>query len=275
MSYSQLNLLTKEVTLNIIVLVKQVIDVELNIRVKDNAVVEDGLTYVISNWDEIAIECALQMVEESGGEITLVTIGPDRAADALRKGLAMGAHKAIHINDSAFDGSDSFVYAKALEKLLEGKTYDLVIGGKQAQDTDAGLTTSMLAEFLQLPQVSNVAKVAETASDKLIVHRKGDNGNEVVEVSFPAVLTVNDSLNEPRLASLRGIMQAKKKPIETMDLASLGLEESSVGATASPTSVVGVSEPEGRKAGQKFEGDGEEVTKNVIDLLVNEAKILS
>ena len=261
--------------MNIIVLVKQVIDVELNIRVKDNAVIEDGLTYVISNWDEIAIECALHIVAESGGEITLVTIGPSRATDALRKGLAMGAHKAIHVDDSSFDGSDSFVYAKALAKLLETQTYDLVIGGKQAQDTDAGLTSSMLAEFLSIPQVTNIAKIAEIGNEKMTVHRKGDNGSEVVEVSYPAVLTVNDSLNEPRLASLRGIMQAKKKPIETRDLQSLGLDSSSVGTAASPTNVVAVSEPEGRKAGQKFEGEEEEATKNVIDLLVNEAKILS
>ena len=262
--------------MNIIVLIKQVVDVELNLRVKNEVLVEEGLNYVISGWDEVAIEAALQMVENAGtGEITLLTIGPKRAADALRKGLAMGADKAIHVLDPAFDGSDSFAYARGLAKILAGQSYDLVLAGKQSQDTDAGLTPSMLAEFLDLPQVSNIVKIEQMTSDKLLLHRKGDHGNEVVELTLPAVVTVNDSLFEPRLASLRGIMQSKKKPMDTLDLAAIGIDANEVGKAGRHTRIVRFLEPEARKDGQKFEGNEEETTKQVLNLLVNEAKIFS
>ena len=261
--------------MNIIVLIKQVVDVELNLRIKEGALVEEGLNYVISSWDEIAIEAALQIVETLGnGEITLLTIGPERAADALRKGLAMGADKAIHLLDSA-ESSDSFGYAQALAQFLATQTYDLIIAGKQAQDTDAGLTPSMLAELLNLPQVTNIAKLAEVTADKMLLHRKGDHGNEVIELTLPAVLSVNDGLNEPRLASLRGIMQAKKKPLETLDFAAAGIDPSQMGSEGRQTRIVCIHEPETRKAGQKFEGNEEDTTRQVIDLLVNEAKIFA
>ncbi|MBF0280632.1 MAG: electron transfer flavoprotein subunit beta/FixA family protein [SAR324 cluster bacterium] len=262
--------------MNIIVLIKQVIDVELNLRIKDGALVEDGLNYVISSWDETAIEAALQLVETVGaGEVTLITIGPERASDALRKGLAMGADKAVHVLDSAFDGSDSFAYARGLAKLLETREYDLILAGKQAQDTDAGLTPSMLAEFLGLPQVTNIVKVDQAEEGKMVLHRKGDHGNEVIELTLPAVVSVNDSLNEPRLASLRGIMQAKKKPMETMDLAAIGGDASLVGESGRQTKIISLLEPEARQAGKKFEGSEEETSKQVIDLLLNEAKIFA
>ena len=262
--------------MNIIVLIKQVVDVELNLRVKNEALLEEGLNYVISGWDEVAIEAALQLVENVGkGEITLLTIGPERAADALRKGLAMGADKAVHVLDPAFDGSDSFAYARGLAQLLAGQSFDLALAGKQSQDTDAGLTPSMLAEFLDLPQVSNVVEIEQIASDKLLLHRKGDHGNEVIELSLPAVVTVNDSLFEPRLASLRGIMQAKKKPMDILHLAAVGIDATEVGEAGRQTRIVRFLEPEARKAGQKFEGNEEETTRQVLDLLVNEAKIFA
>ncbi|MGK5092522.1 electron transfer flavoprotein subunit beta/FixA family protein [Deltaproteobacteria bacterium TL4] len=261
--------------MEILVPMKQVVDVELNIRVKDGAIVEDGLNYVISSWDEVAIETALQISEQAGGEVTLVSIGPDRVTEALRKGLAMGAHKAIHVKDAAFNGSDSYVYAKALAKVLKKGSYDLVIAGKQAQDTDAGLTASMLAEFAGLPQAANVVKITGVNGGKLNLHRGGDNGNEVTELTLPALITVNDSLNEPRLASMRGIMQARKKPIEELNSAALGLGASECGKEGSQTSVVCFMEPDARKAGQKFEGAEEETTKQVLDLLVNEVKMFT
>ena len=131
--------------MNIIVLLKQVVDVQLSLRVTDGALVEDGLRYVISGWDEIAIEAALQLIEEVGsGEVTLVSIGPERVNEALLKGMEMGAHKAIHINDEDFEGSDSYVLAQAFAEFLKGVDYNLILAGKQAQDTDAGLTASIL-----------------------------------------------------------------------------------------------------------------------------------
>ena len=257
--------------MNIFVMIKQVVDVELNIRVKDDALIEEGLNYVISSWDEIAIEAALQIVEAIGeGAITLITIGPDSAADVLRRGLAMGADKAIHVSDSGFEGSDSFAYAKTFAKMLENQSYDIILGGRQAEDTDAGLTMSMLAEFSDLPQVTNVSKIVSVDTDKFTIHRRGDNGIEVIDLSLPAVLTVNDSLFEPRLATMRGMMMAKKKPIETVNLKGIGMEPEMVGCAGRQTAVNRLIQPEIRKSGRLFEGKEEETAKQVLELLVNE-----
>ncbi|MBT5177035.1 MAG: electron transfer flavoprotein subunit beta/FixA family protein, partial [Candidatus Marinimicrobia bacterium] len=204
--------------MEIIVPMKQVPDVALNIKVKDGAVVEEGLSYVISSWDETALEAALQITEDVGGEVTLLTIGPDKAAESLRKGLAMGAHKAIHVKYNDAKQTDSFAYAKILQKVLEGREYDLILTGKQAQDTDAGLTAPMLAEFLGLPQVTNIIRFSDVSEQNITLYRKGDHATEVLEMELPGVVTVNDSLNEPRLASMRGIMMAKKKPLEEIEL---------------------------------------------------------
>jgi len=259
------------VILNIFVMIKQAVDVELNIRVKDEALIEEGLNYVIGGWDEVAVEAALQIIESIGeGTITLVTIGPDQAADVLRRGLAMGADKAIHVLDDGFEGSDSFAYAKAFAKIMENQNYNIILGGRQAQDTDAGLTMSMLAEFLDLPQITNLSKIVSVGKDKFTVHRRGDHGNEVIELSLPAVLTVNDSLFEPRLSSLRAMMLAKKKPVETVNLKDIGVEPGMVGRQGSKTVVKRLLQPEVRKAGRLFEGKEEETTRQALELLVNE-----
>ena len=260
--------------MNILVPVKSVIDVELNIRVKDGQVVEEGMNYVLNRWDETAVEAALQIKEAIDGEVTVVTIGPDRAGEALRKALAMGADKGVHVNDPATEGSDAFGYARILAKVAEKIPHDLIIAGKQAQDTDMGATGPILAELLGIPQAVNVIQI-NPAEGKLDVHRLGNNGREVIEVNLPALVTTNDSLNEPRLASLRGIMQAKKKPLDTMTLADLGIDPSQVGHAGARTEVTEVSNPPTRAAGKKFEGDEQETTQQVMELLINEAKIFA
>ena len=179
--------------MEIIVPIRQVPDVALNIRVNEGKVVEDGVSFVISSWDETAIEGALQMTEELGGEVTLLGIGTERVSEALRKGLAMGAHKAIHVLYEEGQ-TDSFGYAKIMAKVMEGRTYDLILTGKQAQDTDAGLTASMLAEFLDLPQVTNIIRFSDLAVDGMTLYRKGDHGTEVIGIKLPALVTVNDPL---------------------------------------------------------------------------------
>ena len=257
--------------MEIIVPIRQVPDVALNIRVNDGAVVEDGVSFVISSWDETALEAALQMTEELGGEVTLLGIGPARVSEALRKGLAMGAHKAIHIQfDSA--GTDSFAYAKILAKVLEERTFDLILTGKQSQDTDAGLTGSMLAEFMDMPQVTNIIRFGDLTADSMTVYRKGDYGTEVIGLKLPALVTVNDSLNEPRLASMRGIMMAKKKPMETLDPESLGIGPEMLGLHGSMTEVLCFEKPESRKEGKHFEGEEAETVPQAMEQLVSEAK---
>ena len=260
--------------MNIVVPVKSVIDVELNIRVRDGKVVEDGMNYILSKWDENAVEAALQIKEAVGGEVTVISVGPERAGEVLRKALAMGADKAVHVNDPAVEGSDSFGYARVLAAAIGRDSYDLVITGRQAQDTDMGGTGPILAEMLGWPQVVNVVQV-EPAEGQLTVQRKGDVGVEVFDVKLPALLTANDSLNEPRLASLRGIMGAKKKPMETLTLSDLGVDAGQVGSDGARAEIVEFAPPKGREAGRKFEGEPDEVAKEVAELLVNEAKIFS
>jgi electron transfer flavoprotein beta subunit len=254
---------------------KQVPDVALNIKVKDGAVVEEGLSYVISSWDETALEAALQITEDVGGEVTLLTIGPDKAAESLRKGLAMGAHKAIHVKYNDAKQTDSFAYAKILQKVLEGREYDLILTGKQAQDTDAGLTAPMLAEFLGLPQVTNIIRFSDVSEQNITLYRKGDHATEVLEMELPGVVTVNDSLNEPRLASMRGIMMAKKKPLEEIELDAIGVSAEMSGAQGSMTEILQFDKPESRKEGKSFEGDETDTVKQAMDLLVSEAKFLA
>ena len=261
--------------MEIIVPIKQVPDVALNIKVKDGAVVEEGLSYVISSWDETALEAALQITEDVGGEVTLLTIGPDKAAESLRKGLAMGAHKAIHVKYNEAKQTDSFAYAKILQKVLEGREYDLILTGKQAQDTDAGLTASMLAEFLGLPQVTNIIRFSDVSEQNITLYRKGDHATEVLEMELPGVVTVNDSLNDPRLASMRGIMMAKKKPLEEIELDAIGVSAEMSGAQGSMTEVLQYDKPESRKEGKCFEGDETETVKQAMELLVSEAKFLA
>jgi electron transfer flavoprotein beta subunit len=262
--------------LNIVVPVKSVIDVELNIRVRDGKIVEDGLNYILSKWDENALEAALQLKEANGGEVTAVTIGPERSGEALRKALAMGADKGVHVNDPAAEGSDSFGYAKILAKVIQRGAFDLVITGRQAQDTDMGATGAALAELLGVPLCVNIVKIEpKPEGGKLTCRRKGDAGAEVLEVTLPALLTANDSLNEPRLASLRGIMQAKKKPMEVLTLAELGVPPGEVGKAGAGIELVAFNPPPQRAAGQKFEGEPEEITRKVVELLANEAKIFA
>jgi len=259
----------------IIVLVKQVPDVALNIKVKDGNVVEEGLSYVISSWDETALEAALQITEEIGGEVTLLTVGPEKASESLRKGLAMGAHKAIHVKYDEAKNTDSFAYAKILQKVISERKFDLILSGRQSQDTDAGLTAPMLAEFLDLPQVTNIIRFSDISDQKITLYRKGDHATEVVEMILPGLVTVNDSLNEPRLASMRGIMMAKKKPLEELNLNDIDVPSEMMGLSGSMTNVIQFDKPESRKEGKIFEGDEVDTVKEAMAKLVSEAKLLA
>ena len=260
--------------MKILTTVKKVVDVELNMRVKDGALVEDGMQYVINAWDENAVETAVQLKESSGAETTLVSVGGGDNTDMIRRCYAMGIDHGIHIDDPALAKADASVYARVIGKVYKKGDYDLVITGKQAQDTDSGQTGIILAEYLGLPCVSNVIAI-ETVDDQHIkVSRAGDAGTEIVELALPAVVTVDVSINEPRLPQMRGIMMAKKKKIESMDLAALGVTPDELGADAPKSEVIEFTATQSREAGQKFEGDAAEITAKVVDLLANEAKVL-
>jgi len=260
--------------LKILTTVKKVVDVELTIHVEDGAIVEKGLQYVINAWDESAVEAAVQLKENNNAESTLVSIGGEDNIDIIRRCYAMGIENGIHVNDPALAEADSFTCAKVLQKVFEKGNYDLVITGKQAQDTDNGQTGIILAEYLGLPCVSNVIGIEVIDDQHIKVSRLGDVGTEIVELELPAVVTVDVSINEPRLPAMRGIMMAKKKAIDVMDLAALGTSYDEVGGTTPKSDIVGFSTPEKREGGQKFEGEAAEITAQVVNLLANEAKVL-
>lgn len=260
--------------MKILTTVKKVVDVELTIHVEDGAIVEKGLQYVINAWDESAVEAAVQLKENNGAETTLVSIGGEDNIDIIRRCYAMGIENGIHINDPALTEADSFTYAKVLQKVFEKGNYDLVITGKQAQDTDNGQTGIILAEYLGLPCVSNVIGIEVIHDQHIKVSRLGDAGTEIVELELPAVVTVDVSINEPRLPAMRGIMMAKKKAIDVMDLAALGTSYDEVGGAAPKSEIIEFIAQEKREGGQKFEGDAAEITAQVVNLLANEAKVL-
>jgi electron transfer flavoprotein beta subunit len=259
--------------LKILTTVKKVVDVELTIHVEDGAIIEDGLQYVINAWDENAVEAAVQLKEKNGAKTTLVSIGVGDNTDMIRKCYAMGIDNAIHIDDPALTKADSFVFAKVLAKAYGAGEYDLVITGKQAQDTDSGQTGIILAEVLGIPCVSNVIAIDVIDDGNIKVSRLGDMGTEMIDVALPAVITVSDSINEPRLPAMRGIMMAKKKKIQVMDLAALGTSYDEVGGNALKSEVLSFMESETRQGGQKFEGDATEITAKVVNLLATEAKV--
>lgn len=260
--------------MKILTTVKKVVDVELNMHVKDGVLVEDGMQYVTNAWDENAVETASQLKENNGAETTLVSIGGGDNTDIIRRCYAMGIENGIHVDDPALEKADSSIYAKVLQKVYEAGDYDLVITGKQAQDTDSGQTGIILAEYLGLPCVSNVIALEVIDDQHIKVSRSGDTGTEIVELTLPAVISVDVSINEPRLPQMRGIMMAKKKKITEMDLAALGTSADEVGADAPKSEIIEFMASQSRQAGQKFEGDAAEITAKVVDLLANEAKVI-
>ncbi len=261
--------------MKILTTIKKVVDVELNIHVENGAIVEDGLQYVMNAWDENAVEASVQLKEKSKAETTLVSIGGgEDNTKIIRKAYAMGIENGIQIDDPALDQADSSIYAKVLQKVYEKGDYDLVITGKQAQDTDSGQTGIILAEYLGLPCASNVIAIEVIDDQHILVSRLGDGGTEMVEIALPAVVTVSDSINEPRLPQMRGVMMAKKKKIDVMDLAALGTSLDEVGGAAPKSEIVEFIASKTRQAGQKFEGDAAEITAKVVDLLANEANVL-
>lgn len=263
--------------MDILVCMKQVPDTESKIRLKagEKAVDTENLNFVINPFDEFAIEEALRIREKLGGTVTLVSMGPTRTQEALRTGLAMGADRAIHLQDDAFDGADAWATAKVLAKAVQGLEYDLILCGKQAIDDDSAQVAALLAEMLDLPQVTVVTKLEIAADGKSArAHREIEGGVEVVETSLPAVITAQKGLNEPRYPSLPGIMKAKKKEIKVLDAVALGFDAGEVGRAGSRLETVDVFLPPARQAGRVIEGEPAEVARELARLLREEAKVI-
>lgn len=265
--------------MKIIACIKHVPDTETRIKIAADgkSIVSEGVQYIISPYDEFAVEEALRLKEKFGpGEVTVISLGPERAKEGIRTALAMGADNAVHLNDAAFEGSDSYAIAKALGKAVSKLEYDLILCGKKAIDGDFEQVPQHLAEFLDLPHVIYI-RAEEVSADKktAVVRRQVEGGNtEVIECKLPAVLTCEKGLNEPRYPTLKGIMGAKKKPVTNPTPADLGLSANEVGSAGSKIELQKLSLPPQRTAGKKFEWDSDAVAEKVCKLLREEAKIL-
>jgi electron transfer flavoprotein beta subunit len=243
--------------MNIVVLMKQVPDTyaERKLSPTDNTLDREASDAVINEIDEYAIEEGLRLKEAHGGEVTILTMGPERATESLRKALSMGADKGVHVVDPALHGSCVITTAKVLAKALGTLEYDLVIGGFEATDSRLSVLPALVAEATGLPQLSGARKVTVDGSS-VTVERVTDVGYDVVQASTPAVLSVVEKINDPRYPSFKGIMAAKSKPVTTLTLAELGLAENEVGLAAATTKVESFELAPPRAAGVIVKDDG-------------------
>src|SRR6266545_815701 len=220
----------------------------------------------LNAFDANAIEEALRVKEASGeGEVVLVSLGPERALDSLRKGLAMGADRAVLVSDAAAAGSDLVATSLALAKALDRESADLILFGQQASDSDGAVLWAAVADRLRLPLVSQAAELT-VADGKARVKRQTEFGYDVIEAPLPAVVAVSDAINEPRYPSLKGIMGAKKKPQESLSAADLGVDAGQLGENGSKTEVLALGDPPPRGDTQKIEDDGSAPQK-IVDFL--------
>ena len=244
---------------NIVVLIKQVPDTysERKLTDGDYTLDREAADAVLDEINEKAVEQALQIKEAHGGEVTVLCAGPDRATEAIRKALSMGADKAVHLNDEALQGSDVVQTSWALANVLgtiEGT--ELVIAGNEATDGRMGAVPAILAEYLGLPQLTHM-RTLEIADGVAKGERETDEGIFEVEATLPCVVSVGEKINEPRFPSFKGIMAAKKKPVESLTLADAGVEAAQVGKDNAASSVTSASPKPPRAAGEKVTDEGE------------------
>ena len=225
--------------MKIVVLVKQVPDTAADKRLDPDTLAVDrgAVDGLINEMDEFAIEEALQLIEKHGGEVTVVSMGPEDATDAYKKALQMGADKAVFLTDPALAGSDALATSYALAQVLGTLEFDLVILGSEASDARTSLVPALLAERLSLPQLTFASKV-EVDGTAIRINRLTDYGHDVVEATLPAVVSVVEKINEPRYPSFKGIMAAKKKPVDTLDAAGASIDAGLVGWAGSRSKVV-------------------------------------
>jgi electron transfer flavoprotein beta subunit len=256
-----------------VVLIKQVADTATRIqdRVRQGAIDLEGVTWVVNPYDEYAVEEALRQREKLGGTVTLVALGPERVTTALKDMLALGADEAIHVWDDAFAALGARGRGAVLAAAIRKLPFDVVWAGWKGVDDDEGLVPAYVAHALGIPLVSFVVE-AELANGRAKVRREIEGGHDVLDVALPALLTAQKGLNEPRYASLKGIMAVKRKEIPTWDAAALGVD--AAGLPGRDTQMVGVEAPPARAAGRILSGNPEEAATELVRLLHDEAKVL-
>jgi electron transfer flavoprotein beta subunit len=254
--------------MDIFVLLKQTFDTEEKIVLQAGSVQEDGAKFVINPYDEYAVEQAIQLRDEFGGKVTLLSVGPDRTAEALRTALAMGADEAILITDERIQG-DEYEVAEILAQFLRGQSFDLVLGGNFSVDNGAGQVAIRLASLLDIPHAASITKL-EISDREAVAHRDAEGDIEVIQVPLPALFTAQQGLNEPRYPSLPGIMKAKKKPFQHLTLDDI---EGAASGSAK-TARLELTLPPERPAGRILKGEIAQQVTELVQALRNESKVI-
>jgi electron transfer flavoprotein beta subunit len=256
--------------MKIVVLVKQVPDsgAERSLRSDDNTVDRASANNVINEMDEYAIEEALRLQEAHGGEVVVLTVGPDRATESIRKALSMGPDSAVHVVDDALHGSCAVATSKVLAAAIAQQDADLILCGAESTDGRVQVMPHMIAERLGIAALTGARKLTVDGS-QLTVERQTDEGFEVVTAAAPAVVSVWDTINDPRYPSFKGIMAAKKKPVQTLSLADLGIAAGEVGFDGATSAVVEHSKRPPRQAGNKIDA-GDDGGVKLVEYLASE-----
>ncbi len=257
--------------MKIYVLMKRTFDTEEKISIRGGKINEDGAEFIINPYDEYAIEEAIQVRDAKGGEVTVISVGSEESEKQLRTALAMGADKAVLINtEDDVENGDQYTTAKILAEYLKDKDADLIIGGNVAIDGGTGQVGPRVAELLNIPYVTTITKL-EIDGTNVTVTRDVEGDSEVIETSLPLLVTAQQGLNEPRYPSLPGIMKAKKKPLEELELDDLDLEEDDVEAK---TKTIEIYLPPKKEAGRVLAGDLNDQVMELVHLLHSEAKVI-
>jgi electron transfer flavoprotein beta subunit len=259
----------------IVVCVKQVVDTEAEKRLSPGDFrIDRSVEAILNPYDEYAVEAGIQLKEEHDGELTVVCVGPEDAEEAVRKALAMGADQAVLVSDDALAGSDTQATAYAVAQTLKTLQYDLVIMGAMSTEAQTGQVPAAVAELLDQPILANLSKL-EVEGGTIKARRQTDDGYIAYECPLPAVVAVAKGINEPRYPSMKGIMGAKKKPLDSLDASAAGIDTSKVGSAGSHTQVLGANPVPPRAAGQKLSdyADAADAAKKLADYLA-ENKLL-
>ncbi len=262
--------------MDIVVLVKQVPDTESLVQIAGDGVSikKDDIKWIMNPYDELAVEEALRIKEAKGGTVTVLSVGAQKAQETIRTALAMGADKGLLVNDPAAEGGDALATARILAAAVKNLPFDLIIAGQRAVDEDNYQVGAAVAEFLGIPHVSLVSK-AELLEGRIRCQRAVEGGSVTVEAPLPALFTTQRGLNEPRYASLPGIMKAKKKPLEVKTVAALGLDPARVGAAGRKVVVKALRLPPERKAVRMIAGETPAaIAAELVRVLHEEARLI-
>lgn len=260
--------------MKILVCMKQVLDRNQNFKIQENGkdIVRDGLTVVENDFDRYSVELALQLKEKHGGEVVVLTAGPEKAQEGMRKGLAMGADSGIHILHDQLPLGDPRVISPLIAKAVQEDGFDLILTGVQSEDMGYGQTGPMVAHLLGIPHVTTVVEM-EIEGEKALVKRELEGGSlEKIRIPLPFLASIQTGINTPRYPTLPNIMKAKKKPVRKMTPADLGFEGDLLENRS--TEVLEVSYPPKKSGGVLLEGSAEEVAERLVTILKEEVKVL-